>query len=187
MVTKRMRSLLSVFSLGSLLLLSSCNVAEETAPTAPAPEVPASPVETAPESGANVFDPSQVEAGDEVAGLEIQSVDVNWFEAYNGYVGTVQFQGETTVTGTYEQLYTPEENLESFPCFRVNAEAASQLPRFEGDQRNPWFCFSNAEAAQQALGDVEELPNQTIVIDNFQYVYMPSDVFNSATFVEIVE
>ncbi len=169
-----MRRIFALVCLGTVAIATGCNAITDETPSAPPPS-----------TSDNVFDPAQVQPGDRVLNLEVVSVDVAQLESQERYVGTVVFEGETTLSGTYS-AFTPADTNESFPCFNVDEDSAAQLPRFPEDERNSWFCFDNAEAVQQALG---EPANQqvTIVIDSFEYAYIPSDVTNMATFIRVAE
>jgi hypothetical protein len=61
---------------------------------------------------------------------------------------------ENTFSGHYEYR-TDEESLDIIGrqvCFFPSEPSARQVPRFAGDKRHPWFCFSNSEAAAKMLG-----------------------------------
>lgn len=173
-----MQRFFAVLCLGTIAIAAGCT---------PAPDDTAPPVDSAQPPVANpVFDPAQVQPGDRVLDLEVTRVDVSQLEPGNRYVGTVTFEGEVTVSGTYVG-YTPpgmEETGESLPCFKVDESSADQLPRFPEDERNAWFCFDNPEVVQQTLGEPADQP-VTIVIDNFEYAYIPSDVTNQAIFIRV--
>lgn len=174
-----------VFSVG---LVSGCAPAANTpTPTAATP-IPAGtppvnqPPVTASNNANNVFDPSQVKPGDRVAGLEVVSVDVQPFQN-RGYVGTVQFRGELTLSGTYKT--DPSADAPSSkPCFFVNPASASQLPRFTNDERIAWFCFSNPDEAQKLLGQPTAADQPAVVVvDNYTTIYQPTDAVNTARLV----
>jgi hypothetical protein len=135
-----------------------------------------------PVSGSPVVDLAEVQVGDSVLGLEVARVDASTMEA-GETVGTVAFKGEITVTGTYANQPLAEATAPT-PCFYVIEESAAQLPQVEGDTRIPWFCFTNGEVAQSALGDRIDDP-VTIVIDQYTVNYIPSDVTNGAEFIRV--
>lgn len=171
------------FGLGMMAIVTGCT----TPPTETAAGSTQSRANTTSDNmfDSAVFDPAQVQPGDRVLGLEVTRMDISRLEPQNQSVGTVNFQGETTVSGVYF-AYTPADLNESFPCFNVDESAADQLPRFPQDERRPWFCFDNPEAVQQALGEPANQP-ATIVIDHFEYAYIPADVTNRARFVRVAE
>ncbi|MCD8490125.1 MAG: hypothetical protein LRZ84_26185 [Desertifilum sp.] len=164
-----MKKWLFVVGLGSALLLGGCVASSES---------------STPQS--HVFNPSQVEVGDRILGLELAAVDVSPYQ--ERYTGTAKFKGEVTVSGQFVANDSHFEGDTGVPCFYVDETSATQLPRFVGDERMSWFCFDNPEVAKTAFGGnnpVQE--NAKIVIDNYQIVYAPSDVVNQATFKRIVE
>lgn len=133
-----------------------------------------------PESPA--IDLAQVKVGDSVLGLEVVEVDASsWGTGSMG--GTVGFDGEITLTGTYANEPLAEA-VPPAPCFYVADESADRLPQVQGDTRIPWFCFTNGEVAQAALGD-RTGEAVTIVIDQYTIHYVPSDVTNEAEFVRM--
>lgn len=134
----------------------------------------------------HIFNPSQVQPGDRILGLEVVSVNVSPYQ--EGYTGTTQFQGEVTVSGKFVAKDSHFEGSVGVPCFYADETSAKQLPRFVGDERISWFCFENAEAVKQAFGGTDVTQeNAKVVIDNYQIVYAPSDVVNQATFKRIVD
>lgn len=166
-------SVLFPVSLGLLVLLGSCA---------------GSPPASVPSPDSHMFNPSEVEPGDTVAGLRVVSVDITPFQDSREFIGTVQFDGEITVRGTYSPNTAFSDGAEGIPCFYVDETSETQLPRFQWDERNSWFCFSNPDAVKQAFPDVTtEQENTTLVIDDYVTIYAPTDVVNEATFVRIGE
>lgn len=130
------------------------------------------------------FDPSQVEPGDRLLGLEVVDVEVSSFGS-DAYVGTVEFRGEVTLSGTYSPQTALVGSERAVPCFFVSEVSNTQLPRFSNDERNPWFCFTNPDAVQAAFGNTSTEQPATIVVDAYKTVYIPSDVYNEARFVRM--
>lgn len=165
------------------------------APPATAPSPEPSLVADSPEAGGVAadpdsfsdyrFNPSQVTVGDRILGMEITSLEATTISD-GVYYGHAQFSGETTVTGKYDpQTYLPG-SIEGIPCFYVSPESNDQLPRFINDERDPWFCFTNPSDVITAFGDIEEpVDNVTMVINQFQTEYVPTDVVNQAEFVRL--
>jgi hypothetical protein len=172
-----MQRFFALFCLGTIALTAGCiTTSRDSTPSINPVSSPAAD---------NIFDPAQVEPGDRVLGLEVTRVNVSRMEPQDQWVGTVNFEGEVTVSGIYS-AYTPADLNESFPCFNVDENSAEQLPRFPEDQRRTWFCFDNPEGVLQALGEPSN-QSVSIVIDRFEYAYIPSDVTNRATFVRVAE
>jgi len=133
----------------------------------------------------NHFDPRQLQPGEEFMGLEVVSVQTDSLPEY-GVIGRVQFRGQIALTGTYEPNHQLSGNTK-IPCFVVDEAAAKQLPRFRGDDRQVWFCFNNPEVAKQQLGGQDTQPKKAIIaIDDYETVYYPSDVFDTATLVRVI-
>ena len=92
------------------------------------------------------------------------------------WVGSVEFEGSVTLSGTYRPHYDyPEPDLQ---CFFLNEASASKLPRFPEDERVSWFCFSNLDEARRLLRPSPDTGAATLVIEAFRYAYSFSDVFN---------
>ena len=170
----------------SLGIASGCSPAANTptistptpAGTPPVNQTPAAP-------NGSVFDPSQVKPGDRVAGLDVVTVNVQPFEN-RGYVGTVKFRGELTLSGTYKTDPSADETSTRTPCFFVNSTSAQKLPRFTNDGRIPWFCFSNPDEAQNLLGPpTTEGQEAIIVVDDYTLTYQPTDAVNTARLVQV--
>jgi hypothetical protein len=132
------------------------------------------------------FDPSRLQVGDRLLGLDVISTDVSAFGS-DAYVGTVSFSGDITVQGTYSPQTELVGSDRPIPCFFVNDASNSQLPRFENDERRPWFCFTNPEDVKAAFGHSTAEQDATIVINAYTTVYIPSDVYNEAQFVRLVD
>lgn len=186
-----MRPILRVSLYGLIVgLLIGCNSPQGNPNQSPAPSGSSSSApsaSTAPTTNSNVFNPAQVKPGDSVAGLTIVAIEATPYQD-RGYVGTAKFRGETTVSGTYKLAPDAADAGTGNPCFFADAASASKLPRFANDERVPWFCFTNAAAVEQALGQPTATGKQvTIAIADYETVYQPSDVVNQAKFVRVVE
>lgn len=182
----RFPNAIAVFSLLCLVstgFISGCALlqgnASESSVT-PEASTPASPEEPQTNTPDNRFDPRKIEPGDQLLGLEVVSVEANSVPNY-GVTGKARFRGEVTVSGTYKS------QEEGTPCFYVDEASASKLPRFQGDERIVWFCFNNPEEAKKAIGSVgTEGKKAAIVINDYETVYYPSDVYDTATLVRVV-
>ncbi|MBL8329706.1 MAG: hypothetical protein JNJ71_12705 [Rubrivivax sp.] len=62
------------------------------------------------------------------------------------YKGRVQLSGEVVRNTDKETV----DQFGDYVCFVVKGESARLIPR-DDDNRAPWFCFSNEEAAFKAL------------------------------------
>ncbi len=179
-------AVLSLVCLVSTGLINGC-----ASPKGNASEIPVTPKESTvalsgkPQTNArNRFDPRKVKRGDRILGLEVVSVEVNPMPN-NHFYGKTRFRGEVTLSGTYNPGQPGDEI--GIPCFYVDEASSRKLPRFVGDERTVWFCFNNPDKAKQVLGGIGTKPKKaTIVIKDYETVYYPSDVFDTATLVRLV-
>jgi hypothetical protein len=98
-------------------------------------------------------------------------------------VGTAWFRGEVELSGA--KLRHFDSDVDAL-CFEADSASAARLPRWDGDERRAWFCFSNRRAAQAALGTPGDSARATIVIDRLTIHRGLSDEVNSARFVRAV-
>jgi|GEM_PF-2315228 len=88
-----------------------------------------------------------LKVGDTVGGFIVSSIDL-----YPSVYGdgsqdfTIKYSGTATVSGEY---YWSE--MLGKVCFTPSAADAQKIPRMKEDTRNPGFCFSNTEHAQNVL------------------------------------
>jgi len=63
------------------------------------------------------------------------------------------YKGQVTLTGSYSRNYNPNDEFDDSDsiCFTPDATTAKLIPRPNGDQRKPYFCFSNFETARKLL------------------------------------
>jgi hypothetical protein len=131
------------------------------------------------------FDPSTLRQGEMVGALVADSIDAHLAAVDSTYVGTARFRGEIELTGS--MLQHPDADLRSVStCFEADSSSAERLPRWLGDERRAWFCFSNRNEAARALGPPSDRVPATIVIDEFTIHRGHSDEVNSARFVRFV-
>ncbi|HZG43927.1 MAG TPA: hypothetical protein VEY93_13250, partial [Longimicrobium sp.] len=130
------------------LVSAACGGAGGSAADDAAPDTLLSPDETPPDTAAPlaqrprakvVFDPGNVQVGDTVAGMVLQSKDIARSMPDGEWVGSVRFTGQTTVSGITRPH--PDDPDSPALCFELDRESTVRLPRFSGDQRIGWFCF----------------------------------------------
>jgi hypothetical protein len=130
-----------------------------------------------------VFEPLAVRPGDTVAGLVVTRTEVQRAAADATPVGTVAFGGELAVAGRLIAHADPDAAARA-ACFEADSGSAARLPRWAGDRRRAWFCFTNPARARAALGvPVENAPPVRIRIADLTIQRGLSDEVNSARFV----
>ena len=132
------------------------------------------------------FDPATIKEGDVVAGLRVGRVDVTDAGQESGWVGTVRFLGEVTISG--EKRPHPDFPEVMTVCMDVDSASAARLPRWPNDSRTiSWLCFENQEEAVRQLGPTTaERQPITVLVDIYQTPRQFSDVYNTARLVRVV-
>ncbi|CAN5183837.1 hypothetical protein BH20GEM2_BH20GEM2_08590 [soil metagenome] len=172
----RCRARLLPLCLALALLAGACRPGERD-PGEPPP---------APEAS-NRFDPAGIQVGDRILGLTVTRQDLSHAPAMGDsvYVGSVEFSGELTLSGSYRAH--PDYPEVQALCFDVDEASAARVPRMRGDERRVWFCFDNQEEAVRALGSPGTAGRATIVIDDYRTVRQFTDAFDTATLLRVVE
>ena len=131
------------------------------------------------------FDASTLRRGARIGTLIADSIETR--RALDStWVGTVRFRGNIVLSGW--TLRHPEPDLyRVLTCFEADSASAARLPRWSGDERRAWFCFSNRGEAARALGPPSEGVRATIVVAEFTIHRSPPDVVNSVRFVRLVK
>lgn len=167
-----------------LFVALACSRAERGSPSEDEPDSGAPYADSlrAKRDVAFVFDPKTIAVGDTIGTLVADRVAIT--AAYDSTpVGSVHFRGNVKLTG--QVIPHPDPEFESV-CFEVDPLSASALPRWKGDARRIWFCFSNtAEASRQVI---PYLPGQKyeILIDEYTVHRGMSDEVNEAHLVEVL-
>lgn len=131
------------------------------------------------------FDPAQLEVGEEVLGLRVTDVDVR--EETEIYAARVRFSGQVTVSGLV-RVHDEDPFIGNGICMvEVDRDAVRRLPRMERDERRTWFCFSNRGTASDMFGPPGSERRATVVIDDYEIEYAPTESWNTARLVEVVE
>jgi hypothetical protein len=125
------------------------------------------------------FDPMTIKAGAKLGAMSLDSIALRTaFDSTR--VGTAWFSGSIELSGA--KLRHFESSVDAM-CFEADSASAARLPRWEGDERRSWFCFSNRGAAQSALGPPGDSARASVVIDRFTIHRGMSDEVNNARFV----
>jgi hypothetical protein len=131
------------------------------------------------------FDPAKVRRGSTVGELVIDSIIARQAVADTVYVGTARFRGAIELSG-WTMRHPDPDAYRVVTCFEADTSSAARLPRWDGDERRAWFCFSNRAEAAQALGPPSAGVPATIVVDQFTIHRGFSDEVNSARFIRRV-
>jgi hypothetical protein len=132
------------------------------------------------------FDPATIRPGTRVGDLVLDSVTARRTAVDSTFVGMARFRGRIQLGGS--TIRNPDADLKDVAsCFEADSASASRLPRWNRDERRPWFCFVNSADAKRALGPPSEGVPATIVIDSFTIYRGLSDEVNSARFVSLLQ
>lgn len=130
------------------------------------------------------FNPATLRKGASVGALVLDSIIVRQAVVDSAYVGMARFRGEIQLTG-WTMRHPDPDAYRVFTCFEADSSSAARLPRWRGDERRPWFCFSNRAEAAQSLGPPSEGVPAAIVVDQFTIHRTMSDEVNSARFLRL--
>jgi hypothetical protein len=131
------------------------------------------------------FDPATLRPGIRVGELVADSVSAQRTVIDSTYVGIAHFRGEIELNG--QTMRHPESDVRAKAiCFEADSLSAARLPRWQGDERRPWFCFTNEAEARRALGPPSDGVGATVVIDRFTIHRGLTDEVNSARLVRVV-
>jgi hypothetical protein len=139
------------------------------------------------DSGKNIFDPEEAEAGDSVAGMGLSKLES---EGRHGAFQTVyaEFKGEKLLSGTVQSFGDSTGFLEGQFYFKPDAGSASFLPRFKGDTRESWITFENQGDFSEIIKTAAEKGGKMeVIIDTYTIRFAPSDSNNTARIKSIVK
>ena len=169
---------IEVASLGLMMSLAACGSAEHD--TARDSAADPDPEGAARSRIGVVFDPLVLRAGDTVAGLVVTRADVQRAAIDSTPVGVVAFRGELQVTGRLVRHFDADAAARAV-CFEADSGSAARLPRWAGDRRRSWFCFTNPGDARKALPAADS-GVVSIAVDDFVINRGLSDQVNAARF-----
>jgi hypothetical protein len=132
-----------------------------------------------------VFDPSRVRPGDTIAGLVVEKISATPTVVDSTLVGSIAFRGEIALTGA--TIRHPEADATNEVCFEADSASTERLPRWSGDRRRAWFCFSNAPEALRELGRPQPERRAQILISNFVIHRGLTDAVNAARFIRVFD
>jgi len=109
----------------------------------------------------------------------------------------IYYRGSVIVSGEYKAFSPTTFFLGSQLCFYADEETGYLIPRENGDERNPWFCFNNPKKAKKMLGiDSEKIFSDekvayvygkaTVKISNYVADKMASEVWDAADLEEVI-
>jgi hypothetical protein len=130
------------------------------------------------------FDPATTTKGTVIGVLTLDSIDAH--RAHDSsFVGTARFGGQIELSGATLRNFDPDLSGK-LTCFEADSTSSARLPRWSGDERRSWFCFTNNDDAARALGPPSDSVQATIVVDSFTIHRNLSDAVNSARFVRLL-
>lgn len=130
------------------------------------------------------FDPSTLRPGQRVGALVADSVSAQLAIVDSTYIGFARFRGELELTGSI--VPHPDTDLRDVTtCFEADSGSGARLPRWESDERRPWFCFENRAEAERRIREAGAGSVLSVVIDDFIIYRNLSDAVNSASFVRL--
>lgn len=133
------------------------------------------------------FDARETEIGDIIAGMQVVSVETTQNPSDpDDYWATVEFKGQAKLEGTYK-YNSDHEFLGDNVSFIVDVSSSDTLPKLENDTRYSWLVFKNIERSQEVFGPPGSEGTATIVIEDYVINYYPSEVYNTADLVEVIE
>lgn len=109
----------------------------------------------------------------------------------------IYYKGETTIKGTIDVRAPDDEMMPCNLCFHVDKKDFKKIPRAKGDDRDPWFAFSNerfnkAANSYQVLGlkvradkCYQPIP-ATVKIRNYKEDMQETETVDETTLVKIV-
>lgn len=130
------------------------------------------------------FDPDSIVPGTRVGDLVLDSIRVGRTPS-GPSVGSAFFGGELSLTGHTLRHFDADLAPVSV-CFEADPASAARMPRWEGDERRPWFCFDDPAVAARLIASPGDSVQATIVIDDFTIHFSFSDAVNSARIVRMV-
>jgi hypothetical protein len=187
--TALVKTLLAAFVLA--VSLSACAPPDKSGERAPDTAATLSTRSETPITPGIPFDPASLRPGmrvgdlvaDSVAARQvpIDSAGAAGMVSILAWVGTARFHGQLTLRGRLLKHPDPDQRP---LCFEADSASAALMPRWAGDERRAWFCFSNVEAERLVSGQ-REGRSLEVVIDRFVIRRSFSDDVNTARVVRI--
>jgi hypothetical protein len=140
--------------------------------------------------GNNIFDSTQVDIGEEIAGLTVNFMDVQTIgDSNNPNWVIIEFGGDFTVSGTFKHYHNEERFLDDYLIkFEVDKNSYGSIPILIGtEHKEIIFAIRNPEEAKQFLGEAGIAGKATIRFSNYHLFSIDKPAENSADFVELIE
>jgi hypothetical protein len=135
----------------------------------------------------NTIKLSSVKPGDQLGALTVTKVSAaNPTHEYFDWNARIQFAGEVTLTGTYEDVDT--EMFGGMICMTsLDAESQAKMPMLPGDKRRYLFCFPDLDHARSLLGSQPgDAGTVTLTIKDYTYLRIETEQTSVATLVEVL-
>ncbi len=145
----------------------------------------------------HIFDLNSIQVGDKYADMTV--VAIGKFSDNPNLPPEqpnvkINFSGPTQLDMVYDYIQTSMFSGSDMLCFKpMGQESIEKLPIAKEDQVNAGFCLISGSDEMAAakimlgLGDKDESGAATLIIDNYEYVSFPSEVFNTARIISLVE
>ncbi len=115
--------------------------------------------------------------------VAIDSAGATRMIATLAWVGMARFRGQLTLRG---RLMRHTDSDVHVLCFEADSASAALMPRWAGDTRRAWFCFSNAEA-ERLLRKRSEGQSVEVAVDQFVIRRSFSDEVNNARLLRLLD
>ncbi len=133
-------------------------------------------------------DAKTVKVGDKVGALTVK-VARPFRDQYSPITSdnaVISFSGLLSIKGKYV-YHGGQDLLSDTACFEeLDEKSLTVIPTMVGDERSVWFCFDNQEEAGQLLKGVKSGSTVNIQINNYSINYYPSEVYNTATLIRVI-
>lgn len=118
--------------------------------------------------------------GGQVGDFKALSIEKNKY-GDNNVTYNIQYVGTTTISG----YFYSDEVLGGAICFNVSAKSEGKIPRVTGDQRDPWFCFSNPTQLPASAASIDN--EVTIEVSNYYENGRATETADSAVFDRLIK
>ncbi len=137
----------------------------------------------------NDFDPLKIKLGDKIVGMTLVSLGpiINIDKPLSADDVDAKFSGSVTLSGNYVFDMNDFAGSEMACLYLTDPIELAKLPRVMGaPDQNSVLCFSNIDRVKEVFGPKYSSGRATVMIDDYQVLYAPAEVVNSATLIRLV-